>query len=153
MFLPYHESREVSSSFAATVPLPHELRCLQATQRFCYLLHHQAPLPYPPSSNKNKFKTQRKSERDWKREREVTSVVTSGGSGEYGEDGDRQKWIWETEKRTTSASIDGDELNIRDDCEDQSSSTLSLLRRQSSFLLWRFFFSHFEDLQTKYIKA
>ncbi|KAF3503932.1 hypothetical protein F2Q69_00044697 [Brassica cretica] len=47
-----------------------------------------AESPYPASSsNKNKFKTQRKSER------EVTSVVTSGGSGDYGEDGDWQKWI------------------------------------------------------------
>ena len=132
----------LSSSFATAVSLPRELQRLQATQRFCYLLHHQAHLPYPPSSsNKNKFKTEKEGER--LKEREVTSVVTSGCSGDYGEDGDRQKWIWETETRTTLASIDGDELNIRDDGEDQSSSTLFLFLRQSSFLLWRFFFSHF----------
>ena len=93
----------LSSSFATAVSLPWELRRLQATQWFCYLLHHQAHLPYPPSSsNKNKFKTQRKSERDWKRERwpvwwQAVVVVTTVKmeTGKNGSEKQRQGRRWQ----------------------------------------------------------
>ncbi|KAF2560167.1 hypothetical protein F2Q68_00014137 [Brassica cretica] len=72
----YHESSDVFKSHSGFVTS-------STTKLLCIVY-----LPVTRTNSKHRERA-----REIEREREVTSVVTSGGGGDYGEDGDRRRWI------------------------------------------------------------